>query len=39
MLRFIFAVLVIMTLAAVIGVDCLTCGYGETIRSNIHKTF
>jgi hypothetical protein len=35
MIKLIIGILVVMILAAVAGVDCFTCGYGDSIRENL----
>jgi hypothetical protein len=37
MIRWIIGILVVMVLAAIVGADCLTCGQGDSIRSNIKE--
>jgi len=39
MIRWIIGILAIMVLAAIVGADCLTCGQGDQIRSNIKHLF
>ncbi len=39
MIRWILGILAVMILAAVVGADCLTCGQGDQIRSNIKQLF
>ena len=39
MIRLIIGILVVMVLAAIVGVDCLTCGQGPTIRENVKSLF
>jgi hypothetical protein len=35
MIRIAFGVLIIVIICALVGIDELTCGHGETIRYNI----
>jgi hypothetical protein len=39
MLRTLLVILAIMVVAAIAGADCLTCGQGDSIRSNIKSLF
>jgi hypothetical protein len=39
MIRWIIGILLVMVLAAIVGADCLTCGQGDSIRSNIKELF
>jgi hypothetical protein len=39
MIRWIIGILLVIVLAAIVGVDCLTCGQGNSIRNNIRSLF
>lgn len=39
MIRWILGILCVMVLAAIVGADCLTCGQGDQIRSNLKGLF